>query len=228
MEKFIPYIIFITIIACFLIIVLSSRQLIHKVYKKFKRVKNSIELDGKTFVFMSLEMLKLSHIKVATTKKRLSDCYVPSRKTLILSDEVLNSDSVVSLTIISHELGHAVQDRDAYPHLRLSQLLSCFTKITNKLMLPFLIVGGILCFFMPLGFTLLNFSILFFGLHLGNKLLDIPIEKNASNFAKQFLIENQFVSKKELRMAKRLLYVAQLTYVASLFDGILFFKFKKN
>ena len=135
----------IAIIACILIvlvlIVLSSKTRIYKTYQKYMKVSNKANLTGKDLAFISKEKLELKDLEFALTDIKLGDAYSPKYKTLIMSEEVCQTASLASLTIVAHELGHAVQDKNSTGLFFISQLLGKITKFTNKFVMPLLIVG---------------------------------------------------------------------------------------
>lgn len=224
------------IIACILllliIIVLSSKSRIYKTYQKYMKVGNKANLTGKELAFLSKQKLELKDLEFALTDNKLGDAYSPKYKTLILSEEVCNTASLASLTIVAHELGHAVQDKHKTGLFFISKLFSKITKFTNNFIMPLLIVGLFLFIIKyptpDLGANLMITSGVLFGLHLINQIVTIPLEYDASKKALKYLKDNNFVSSGEYRKAKKLLGIAAQTYIAGLFDNIFIFTKKKN
>ncbi len=137
---------------------------------------------------------------------------------LFLNTDTLNKKSLASYTIISHELGHAKQDRDGKKLKRL-HFLKKMGRFLGLLMFPSLIAGVILFFigdklFLP-GIFLLATAGLIFLLALIIKLITISIEKEASKNAVEFLKE--IFDGKQLKQCKSFLKDAKLTYWADFF-----------
>lgn len=224
------------IIACILvlliIIVFSSRTRIFRTYKKYMKVSNKANLTGKELAFLSKQKLELNDLEFALTDIKLGDAYSPKYKTLIMSEEVCNTASLSSLTIVAHELGHAVQDKNSTGLFFISQLFSKITRFTNKFIMPLLIVGLFLFIIKyptpDLGANLMITSGILFGMHVINQIVTIPLEYDASRKALKYLKENNFVSSGEYRKAKKLLGIAAQTYIAGLFDNIFIFAKKKK
>ncbi len=216
------------IILFLLIIVLSSRSRIKRIYSKYMRVGTSTNLTGGQFASISTNKLDLN-INLAVTDGLLVDAYYPKRRTLIMSREVCDTASLASITIVAHELGHALQHRANYFIFSLSTVISLINRLLNRFIFPTLIVGLILIFFKyTIAINFLWISLALFIFHIFSKLLTIPVEVNASKRALWYLREYKFLSKSELRQAKRLLSTASQTYIASLFDGIIIFGDKLN
>lgn len=230
--------IIIVIIVLFLImlfIVLSSRDRIKKLYTKYMAVGNSRGLTGKQVAFVGSDKLNL-HIRLAVQKGTMIDAYVPSQKTLVMSHAVSDTASLASVAIVSHELGHAVQHKKNKPLFNIVNTFAKLTRFTNKLIIPGFIIGSFLSVFSyfqllstslgQAGLYLLNISLVFIILNIAYKIATIPLEYDASKLALQFLKGYELLNKTELKHAKKLLDVAALTYMASLFDDILIFSNK--
>ena len=213
------------IIIILLIVVLSSRNRIISTYEKYLKINNDANITGKVFAIISKEKLGLDDLKFAVSKNKLCDAYSPKHKVLILSEDVCDTASLASITIVSHELGHAMQHKEDTPLFFVSRLLVNITRFTNKLILPLLIIGVLLYLIQypsaDIGTYLMLTSAGLFGLHVLNQILNIPLEYDASRRALKYLKENNFVSQKEYRKAKKLLGIAAQTYIAGLLDGLL-------
>lgn len=196
------------------------------------KLDNKANLTGEQLAFIAKKQLELHELQFALTKNKLGDAYSSKFKTLIVSEEVCKTASLASLTIVSHELGHALQDKQNNPLFILTNLLGKITRITNRLIVPLLIIGACLFMFqypsLESGYILLVISGCLFALQVILKIITIPLEYDASNKALKYLKDNNFVSSSELRKAKKLLGIAAQTYIASLLDGILVFNKRKK
>lgn len=167
---------------------------------------NHNEFDGK------LQFIQISQLA--------GDAY--SKGKLFLSTNTLNKNSLASITIIAHELGHAKQDKEGGKLKRL-HFLRGFGKIIG-VFLPLLIISGIVMLilgedYFNISFILLGCGAGIFVLSLFTKLLTISIEKDASKKAIKMLEE--YLSEDELKKAKRFLKDARLTYWADFLRLIL-------
>lgn len=209
-------------------VVLSSRDRIKKVYRKYLNVGNQSNLTGGQFAQIATEQLGLN-IQLGVADGELIDAYAYNKRMLIMSRDVCNSASLASLTIVAHELGHALQHDKNDPMFGLSTIWSKINRFTKKLFIPALIAGLVLLFFNPsLATTLLWTSLGIFTFNIADKIITIPVEYDASKRALWYLKEYHYLSPSEVRNAKKLLNIAAQTYIASLFDGIIIFGNKLN
>lgn len=145
---------------------------------------------------------------------------------LLLSTNTLGKNGLASFTILAHELGHAMQDRDGNS-LLVKSILVRIGMVIGPLMFPSLIIGIVLfaiggnLFYWGIG--LLVFGALIFLLAVILKIITIGIEGNASKRAIKLLKDR--LDKKDLKEAKRLLSSAKLTYWAQLFRTLFIWKF---
>lgn len=232
MDKYQILAIVFAIVLLLILIVFSSRKRIFKTYEKYMKIGNKANITGKELAFMSKSNLELSNLEFALTDKKLGDAYSPKYHTLILSEDVCNTASLSSLTIVAHELGHAVQHKNETPLYVLNQLIKSITRLTNKLIFPLLVIGLFLFLLkVPnenVGYILMIISLSLFLLHILELIIIIPLEYDASNRALKYLKEYNFVSPSEYRKAKKLLNVAAQTYIAGLFDDLFIFNKKRK
>lgn len=227
MELYLALLILLGILVFLIIVVLTSRTRIFLVYSKYNKIDNSINHTGRSFAVITKRNLGLSELTFAIRKEQLSDAYNPKTKMIILSEDVADNHSLSSIAIVSHEFGHAIQDRDGNPQIKLEHALTSLTKLTNKLIIPLAIISLILKVTnvrLDIAEILTITTIVLLGLQIIKKLLSIPIEYGASKIALNYLKDYKLVTKKELPKIKKLLNTAAQTYIASLLDGILFFK----
>lgn len=217
--------VFSIIFIVFLIVVLSSRTKIFHVYEKYSKIKNTAEITGGQLAYFYKEKYNIPDLKFAKIEGELTDCYIPSKKTLAMSETVAMDDNIASLAIVSHEFGHAMQHKNKYFLYNLTHFLKKLTLFTNPLIIPLLIVGIIMTLFefhfYNIEYITLYTSIVLFGFNFLLKMLTIPVEYNASHRGLKQLTENEIITKKELRIVKTLLNCAALTYIAGLFDGFI-------
>ena len=232
MDKYQIIAIIAAIILFLIIMVLSSRTRIYKTYLKYLKVSNKADMTGKDLAFISKQNLELHDLQFALTDATIGDAYSPKYKTLILSKEVCETASLSSLTIVAHELGHACQHKESSGLFFISQLFTKITLLTNKFILPLLVIGALLFLLKypndQLGEILMIISGILFLLHVINKIITIPLEYDASRRALKYLKEYKYVSPSEYRRAKKLLGIAAQTYIASLLDGLFIFNLNKK
>ena len=196
------------------------------------KIGNKANITGKQLAFISKKLLGLDELEFALVEDKLADAYSPKLKTLILSREVCDTASLSSLTIVAHELGHAMQHKNDSGLFFLNQLFGKLTRFTNHFIIPLLIIGlASFVFKIPdgeLGITLMIIAGILFGLHVLYLICTIPLEYDASRRALKYLKENNFVSTSELKKAKKLLGIAAQTYIVGLFDGLFVLNTKRK
>lgn len=215
-----------------LIVVLSSRTRIVKTYNKYLRIDNKLNITGKQLAIMAKQQLNLDFLKFSLTPRKLGDAYNYRYRTLILSKEVCDIASIASLTIVAHELGHAMQHRDNSPLLNVTILTNKLTKLTSSLIFPLFVIGLFFFTFQypseNFGYVLMIIASCFLLLQILNKLLHIPLEYNASRRALKFLKDYNYLTSSEHSRAKKLLGIAAQTYIAGFFDELIPIRTKKR
>ena len=163
-------------------------------------------------------------LQIVQISKLAGDAY--SKGKLFLSADTINKNTLASYTIISHELGHAKQDKDGKKLVRLNRLRR-FNRAVGTLMLPSFIAGVILAIIgqnlFIYGMLLIGVGFLIFILALLTKLIMISIEKDASKNAVVFLSE--IFQGKQLKECKKFLKDARLTYWGDFLKALFGFSF---
>ncbi|MBL7161365.1 MAG: zinc metallopeptidase, partial [Anaerolineales bacterium] len=159
----------------------------------------------------------LSDVEIQGTRGKLTDHYDPRSKVLRLSQGVYQGDSVASLAIAAHELGHAMQDQDEYFPLRVRSMLVPVVNIGSYLGWILIMIGLFLRLtdLAWLGVMVFSGGALF-------SLATLPVELNASARAKALLTNSGLIrTEDEQRGVNAVLNAAALTYVAAIFTAIL-------
>jgi len=210
-------------VVMFFMSIFNSHKTIVKLYNKYMNIKNEENAKGSQIVFFAAKIFGLK-VKVAKTRGLLTDGYSPKGRLVILSEEVCDNASIASAAIVAHEMGHAVQHKNKSLLFRLNYFLRRFCRIFCKFALPCFILGGVRywCGFdKDTGYAMLIISLVFVLLYIFQKLIEIPLEKNASDIGYKFLTDYNLVSKWNARKVKKLLKVAGRTYTAEFFRQLL-------
>ena len=192
----------------------SSR--VKSAYAKYSRVHASCGMTGAEVAEHMLHAEGVYDVNIEVVRGSLSDHYDPSTRTLRLSQEVANSNSLASLGVAAHETGHALQHRDAYAPLVLRTAAVPTVNIGSNLSWP-LVVAGMIFSWEPL----INIGILLFSLTVLFTLITLPVEFNASSRAMAALSGGGYLTQTELPGAKSVLSAAAMTYVAAALNAIL-------
>lgn len=198
-------------------LVLIAQLWVDSTYRKWGGTRNSTGLTGAQAAQRLLQAGGLTEVNLEPAPGRLTDHYDPRTRTLRLSAGVAEAASVASLAIAAHEIGHALQDRAAYPPMRLRAAIVPVVNIGSWL-------GWILIF---LGLALRSFDVaglglLAFSLGAVFALATLPVELNASARARRLLASAGLVqTAQENEGVRAVLTAAAFTYVAALAAAVL-------
>jgi len=199
-----------------LLLAFWAQTKVKSAYSRFLRVPTHSGLTGLQAAQRLLESQGLGHLSVEGIPGQLTDHYDPRDKSLHLSQGVAQGDSVASLSIVAHEIGHAVQDATNYGPLKLRSGIVPMVQVSAA-------IGPIIFF---LGFLLGSSGLAWLGVLLFSAsavfaLLTLPVERNASKRALQMLTTSGLVvTREEEAGARQVLDAAALTYVAALVQVI--------
>lgn len=191
-----------------LILALYAQAKISSAYEKYKKIGSSTNLSGAEVAREILDRNGLNYVKINLVDGNLSDHYDPRDKTLNLSRDVYYKNSIASVSIAAHEVGHAIQDSVEYVPLKVRAALVPLANLGTQLSFFLIILG----FFFSVFFTKLGIALFFFAVLF--QIVTLPVEFNASNRAK-IELANGIISDEDLAGTKEVLNAAALTYVAS-------------
>jgi len=199
-----------------------------RTYQKWGAIPNAVGASGYQVARHILDTNELQHVVLEVSKGQLTDHYIPSQDKMRLSESINNEASVASIAVAAHECGHALQDKENYPMLKLKALMMPIAAMGNQLGLILTIAGA----FMGSAF-LANLGLLMIGIGVLMPVLTLPIEFDASHRALEELQRLKLVDEKDYDGAKSMLIAAALTYVASAVSsialmGVFLFRFVKR
>lgn len=173
-------------------------------------------LSGAAAARHVLDSAGLTHVDIEQVPGHLSDHYDPRHKVLRLSPEVYSSRSLAAVGIAAHEAGHALQDAKHYAPLMIRNAAVPAANFGSSAGV-WLAMFGIIFQFSPL---LLIGIILFAGV-VFFQVVNLPVEFNASNRAKQQLVALGIISAEQRVYVDRVLNAAAWTYVAGTLQSIM-------
>ncbi|MCI8588074.1 MAG: zinc metallopeptidase [Bacilli bacterium] len=198
------------------VITLIAQFFVNSRYSKYKNKKNKKGLSGQEVARMILDENGLQDVYVTEVHGVLTDHYDPSRKVVRLSTDVFHGESIAACSVASHEVGHAIQDKEGYFFIRLRGFIFPFVSFASKF--------GYLAIFIGFFFNMLDLAwggiglllvILFF------QLITLPVEFDASRRALKHLEDMKILDKKEHEGSEEMLKAAAMTYVAGLATTLL-------
>ena len=200
-----------------LLLMLAAQFYVNSTYKKWSRVQARSRVSGAEAAERLIRYGGLYDVEIQGVRGNLTDHYDPRKKVLRLSEGVYRSNSIASLAIAAHELGHAVQDQEGYFPLRFRAMLIPVVNIGSYLGWILIMIGLFLRLtdLAWLGVAVFSGGALF-------ALATLPVELNASARAKRLLSTSGLVmGRDEERGVNQVLNAAALTYIAALFTAIL-------
>lgn len=179
-------------------------------YEKFSKIRSASGISGAQLGRDLLDRNNLGNIKVSPTSGKMTDNYDPRDKSLNLSEGVFDSSSVAALGIVAHEVGHAVQDANAYFPIKIRSSIVPISNFGSTLSIPLFFLGLIMSYG-----PLMDAGIVLFSLAVAFTVITLPVEFNASKRAVSMLESSGYMPAEEITMAKKVLNAAALTYVAA-------------
>jgi len=179
-------------------------------FSKYNKIASQRHVSGAQAAHRILKINGINDVDIEKVSGALTDHYDPRSKTLRLSSEVYQSDSLASLGIAAHEAGHAIQHAHGYVPLEIRSLLVPVTNLGSNLAWPLMIIGFLLHSSM-----LLQLGIIFFGGVVLFQMVTLPVEFNASYRALGALRESGVLEEFEISGSRKVLTAAAMTYVAA-------------
>jgi len=200
-----------------LILALYAQWRVQSAYNKWLRIRNGSGITGLDAARVLLRANNLQHIGIEAAPGMLTDHYDPRTQTMRLSPQVAQSNSVAAIAVVAHEIGHAVQDAEAYLPLKLRTAIVPGVQIGSWLGPILFFIGFFLSTYYrtPVGYQIAWLGVLFFAGALVFAFATLPVEFNASARAKAMLIDTGLVYADEINGVRSVLDAAALTYVAA-------------
>lgn len=198
-----------------LLLALYAQWRVRSTFSQYLQVQTSRQISGLQAAKMLMNNNGLGNIGVTGIAGELTDHYDPREKTISLSDSSARN-SVASVAVVAHELGHAQQDAENYMPLKLRGAIVPAVQIGGWVG-PALFFVGLLIGISELAWL----GVIAFGLTTVFALVTLPVEFDASNRAMHMLQTSGILVGDELKGARSVLNAAALTYVAAALQSIL-------
>ena len=173
-------------------------------------------LSGAAAARHILDSAGLQDVAIEQIPGRLSDHYDPRHKVLRLSPDVYQKRSLAAVGIAAHEAGHALQDAKNYAPLVIRNAAVPAAGFGSGAGMTLAIIG-LIFHFQPL----LLAGILLFSCVVFFQVVNLPVELNASNRAKDQLAVLGIVGQDQMVYVRRVLNAAAWTYVAATLQAIM-------
>ncbi len=194
---------------------------INFVFKKNDKILPNMPFDGYEFGNQLIKELKLENVSIEKTS--LGDHYDLRQKKVRVHEDRFKKKSLTSISVICHEIGHAIQHAQDYPPLitrtKLVENIQWINQISTAIIyvgLPIIFTTG----YFPL-IKLCVFIILFSALvSVIIHLITLEVELDAS-FNKAYPIIKTKIPKAYHEACHSILRAAAFTYVIGVFKNLI-------
>ena len=195
---------------------------IKRAYSRYSQVENSRRLTGAQAARMMLDANGLSGvpINILNGGDDLNNYFDPRSNSVNLSQAVYHTDSIASMCIACHEVGHAIQHTTNYAPVRIRNGIVPLVNLTSTFSWPLIMLGLIFSTSSRYGSLLFNLGALCFVFVILFHLVTLPVELNASNRALKQMTSIGMVSDFDYSGSRKVLHAAAMTYVAALATAV--------
>jgi Zn-dependent membrane protease YugP len=186
---------------------------VQSTYAKLSQVRAANGLTGREMARAIMVRNGVTDVAVEEVPGTLSDHYDPRAKTVRLSAPIYEGDSIASIAVAAHEVGHVLQHAQGYMPLNVRSGLAPVANLGSMAAFPLFFIGFI--FHNPALTWLMDLGILFFTGAVLFQLITLPVEFDASKRALAQLTAHGAIAPEEVAGAKKVLDAAALTYVAA-------------
>jgi Zn-dependent membrane protease YugP len=200
-----------------ILISLGVQIYLRSAFSKWSNVRNSAGLVGPQVAREIFGRTSLQAIRLERISGTMTDHFDPGANVVRLSDPVAKQNSVASMAITAHELGHVQQYQTGSGLIKARGFLLPALQFSPTISYIAILMG--LWFNMT---GLLWLGIIFFALMVLFSILTLPIEIDASRRGTQLLQEAGLMqAESDAQGSRAVLTAAALTYLAAAVTSIL-------
>ena len=193
-----------------IIIAFWAQSKVSSAYRKYRTVRTMNGYTGENVARMMLDAAGLYDVPVVEVRGELTDHYDPRSRVVRLSSDIYHGSSIASAGIAAHEVGHAIQHKEAYKPLVLRTSIASAVNFSSQASIILFMIGLLLS--IP---ALTSIGIIFFTVAVIYQVITLPVEFNASKRALNILESRNILYDNEVSGAKKVLSAAAMTYVAA-------------
>ena len=198
---------------------------VRSTYNAFRADKTSSNMTGYDTAVRLLRANDVEGISVEKVEGELTDHYNPKKALVNLSESTYGDDSVASVAVAAHEIGHVLQKKNGYVPYKIRTALVPLANIGSFLAIPLVLLGIVLEIALAAskpgtGLNVAMIGVAAYGLSTLFTLVTLPVELDASRRAKNMLIEEGILTDEG---AGKVLKAAAMTYVAALATSLVYF-----
>lgn len=194
---------------------LYAQYKVNSTYNKYSKIRNSRGYTAAEVARKILDDNGLYDVPIVHISGKLTDNYNPITKTLSLSDSVYSSDSVAALGVAAHECGHAVQHAQAYTPHKIRTAIVPVCSYGSSIGFIILLIGMLFA-----SYNIAMLGVLLYSLMAVFQAVTLPVEFDASSRALVTMEQMNMMDDDELKMSKKVLSAAAMTYVAALVSSL--------
>lgn len=179
-------------------------------YKKYSQISTAQSLTGAQVAQQILSDHGIYDVQVVMHNGgTLSDHYDPRKKIVALSPNIYEDNSIASVAVAAHEVGHAIQHKEQYAGIKMRDAVLPLAMTSSRLAWTVIFISLFtgLVGLMYVGIAMIAVIGVF-------QLVTLPVEFNASKRALNIL-SNKYLDENDLSGAKKMLNAAAFTYVAA-------------
>ena len=193
-----------------LLIGLGVQRWLKKTFAEQARVQVANGMTGAEVARAVLDANGLHEVPVLVSPGGpLSDHYDPRKRSVHLSQPVHDERSISATAVAAHEVGHAIQHKEAYSFFRFRSALFPAVAFSSSIWMWLLVIGFLLN---AAGLVLV--AILLYSLAVLFQLVTLPVEFDASRRAAIQVQNLGLATTQETAGVKKVLNAAAMTYVA--------------
>lgn len=195
---------------------LWAQARVKSAYHRNAQIATRSGMTGADIARLMMRNENIQDVDLEVIPGELTDHYDPRAKVVRLSEAVYHGNSIASLGIAAHEVGHVIQHAHGYAPMHLRSIVYPVASIGSGLG-PWLVVAGIVLQFPGLLWA----GVFLFAAATAFTVVTLPVEFNASSRALQALEYGNVLLPDEMKGARQVLNAAALTYVAAAVTSIL-------
>jgi len=192
-------------------------------FRRYSQIPVNYGMTGRDVAKKMLHENGIHDVSVISVQGQLTDNYNPVDKTVNLSQDVYNGNSVSAAAVAAHECGHAIQHAKAYAPLKLRSALVPIQSISAKVMniIFYAMFFGAIAFqgIFPVN-TALMVIVVCYAVFTLFALVTLPVEINASQRALAWLSNSNVTGYDTAPQAKDALKWAAYTYVVAALSSL--------
>ncbi|MDR1756423.1 MAG: zinc metallopeptidase [Culturomica sp.] len=186
-------------------------------FEKYSKIPTADGLTGREVVEKMLRDNGITGVRIGSVEGRLTDHYNPKDRTINLSREVYNGNSIAAAAVAAHECGHAVQHAKAYSMLEMRSALVPVVSFASQWVQWLLLAGILLVNTFP---QLLLAGIILFATTTLFSFITLPVEIDASHRALTWLRTSGITTSQTQGYAQDALKWAAYTYVIAALSSL--------